>query len=486
MGCLTRTTVAVLIRCLIVFILLTGCSNNGSSRGSGEEETLASISITPENHTITAGETLQYEASGTYLDGTTIDLTASVEWSSSDTSVASFNDTGSATAHSEGTVSITASSGNISCSTSLTVIGSSTPLSPSGVRASAGNRLITLRWDNVQGATSYCVYWSNNPGVTRTNGKKITNAASPFSHTGLTNGTSYYYVVTALNSHGESPESMEVTSTPTTSPAISSIIINHTCTRLDAIPSQRINQAKTDLHIAYGHTSHGSQVVEGMRGLVLFRGDLYAFNSGAGSLDLRDNPFPNAQDLGSSNWEESTRYYLDRNPDVNVVIWSWCGQVSTATEAYINTYLSRMDSLEDDYPGVTFVYMTGHLDGTGLEGNLHRRNEQIREYCRSYNKILYDFADIETYDPSGYYYGDKHPTGGCNYDYNNDGITSENIYTATPLNGDRNWAIDWQDSHVEGIEWYDCDSAHSQPLNANQKAYAAWWLWARLAGWDGQ
>jgi hypothetical protein len=35
-----------------------------------------------------------------------------------------------------------------------------------------------------------------------------------------------------------------------------------------------------------------------------------------------------------------------------------------------------------------------------------------------------------------------------------------------------------------GVDWYDCSSAHSEPLNANMKAYAAWWLWARLAGWD--
>ena len=33
-------------------------------------------------------------------------------------------------------------------------------------------------------------------------------------------------------------------------------------------------------------------------------------------------------------------------------------------------------------------------------------------------------------------------------------------------------------------DWYSCSSAHSQPLNANRKAYAAWWLWARLAGWS--
>jgi len=30
-------------------------------------------------------------------------------------------------------------------------------------------------------------------------------------------------------------------------------------------------------------------------------------------------------------------------------------------------------------------------------------------------------------------------------------------------------------------EWWDCGSAHSQPLNANQKAKAAWQLWCALA-----
>jgi len=48
-----------------------------------------------------------------------------------------------------------------------------------------------------------------------------------------------------------------------------------------------------------------------------------------------------------------------------------------------------------------------------------------------------------------------------------------------------NWATAWQASHTEDLDWYDCHAAHSQPLNANRKAYAAWWLWARLAGWAG-
>jgi hypothetical protein len=60
-----------------------------------------------------------------------------------------------------------------------------------------------------------------------------------------------------------------------------------------------------------------------------------------------------------------------------------------------------MTQLEEDYSGITFVYMTGHLDGSGPQGNLHLRNEQIRQYCRENNKVLYDFAAIESYDPDG-------------------------------------------------------------------------------------
>ena len=69
-------------------------------------------------------------------------------------------------------------------------------------------------------------------------------------------------------------------------------------------------------------------------------------------------------------------------------------------------YLSLMDGLEQEFPGVTFVYMTGHLTGTGVGGNLNQRNEQIRAYCRANNKVLFDFADIESYDPDGDYFLD--------------------------------------------------------------------------------
>jgi hypothetical protein len=211
-----------------------------------------------------------------------------------------------------------------------------------------------------------------------------------------------------------------------------------------------------------------------MTGLVSFKGEIYSWNNGGpgGVLDLHD--YAMTGDLGNpdrTSWAATTRTYLVANPDVNVIIWSWCGQVSTATEADITTYLGLMSALESDYPTVKFVYMTGHLDGTGLTGNLHLRNEQIRNYCKLNNKILYDFADIECYNPDGAYFGDKSPNDACDYDSDGNGSL------------DSNWAIQWQNSHTQGVDWYSCSSAHSQPLNANQKAYAAWWLWARLGGW---
>ena len=113
--------------------------------------------------------------------------------------------------------------------------------------------------------------------------------------------------------------------------------------------------------------------------------------------------------------------------------------------------------------------MTGHVDHWDDADN-KAANQMIRDYCTNNNKVLYDFADIESYDPDGTFY--EFPNDNCDY--------YESV--SGPQLG--NWAIEWQNSHTEGVDWYNCPSAHSQPLNANRKAYAAWWLWARLAGWN--
>jgi len=257
------------------------------------------------------------------------------------------------------------------------------------------------------------------------------------------------------------------------------VIIDHHNTDLNKIPENAIKEAKEKLHIAYAHTSHGSQIISGMTKLDKFMGNkgLYLWYDGPKDkhLDIDDNFV--SGDLGHNgdlSWAVKTRDYLNKpqNSDVNVVIWSWCGGVSDNTKEGIQKYLNEMNWLENEYPNVQFVYMTGHLDGSGLNGNLHKMNELIRSYCINNKKILYDFADIETYNPDKTYFGDKIPNDNTDYDSNHTGKR------------DSNWGKEWQSSHTENVEWYDCSCAHSQAVNCNQKAYAAWWLWASLAGWE--
>jgi len=111
--------------------------------------------------------------------------------------------------------------------------------------------------------------------------------------------------------------------------------------------------------------------------------------------------------------------------------------------------------------------MTGHVD-IGADANQKAACEAIRKYCKANNKVLYDFADIEHYNPDGQYF---------------EFVKDDCSYYAGPGNKgyQGNWAVEWQDSHVQNKDWYTCSAAHSKPLNANQKAYAAWALWCALA-----
>jgi len=82
---------------------------------------LTSISVTPGDPTVPAGDTQQFIATGNYSDGSTQDLTASVTWSSPAPGVATITSGGLATGIGTGTTTISAAVGNISGSTALTV-----------------------------------------------------------------------------------------------------------------------------------------------------------------------------------------------------------------------------------------------------------------------------------------------------------------------------------------------------------------------------
>ncbi|MGK5094867.1 SUMF1/EgtB/PvdO family nonheme iron enzyme, partial [Deltaproteobacteria bacterium TL4] len=80
--------------------------------------------------------------------------------------------------------------------------------------AARGDSQNTLTWSSVTGAASYNLYWSTTTGVTTSDGTKISGVTSPYTHTSLTNGTAYYYILTAVNIAGESSASTEVSMIP--------------------------------------------------------------------------------------------------------------------------------------------------------------------------------------------------------------------------------------------------------------------------------
>ncbi|MBD3233175.1 MAG: hypothetical protein GF315_05575, partial [candidate division Zixibacteria bacterium] len=226
------------------------------------------------------------------------------------------------------------------------------------------------------------------------------------------------------------------------------IIADHTSVlSFEQIPISVIETIQDSAHIYYARTSHGYQIIVGID-------MIYSENSSYQSPFF----FQEGDDLGyngDTSWVPHTRTYLNSHPECNTAMFSWCSGVSSSSEEDINLYLAKMTELEQDYPNVTFVYMTGHLDGYGVDGNLYIRNNQIRDYCINNDKVFFDFADIESYDPDGNYYPDE--SDACN------------------------WCYDWCAVH-------DCptcgDCPHSHCFNCYLKGKAFWWMMAKIYGWS--
>ncbi|MFB3070564.1 MAG: hypothetical protein ACE1ZK_00705, partial [Nitrospirales bacterium] len=111
------------------------------------------------------------------------------------------------------------------------------PPAPAGVKAVAGNGFITVSWEPVPDAMYYNMYYLTskgvsikpnelarpiagkddfNPviGVNKEKGNCIEGSSTPYTHSDLSNGMCYHYVVTAITEEGESPCSEEVMSIP--------------------------------------------------------------------------------------------------------------------------------------------------------------------------------------------------------------------------------------------------------------------------------
>jgi hypothetical protein len=86
------------------------------------------------------------------------------------------------------------------------------PAAPTGLAATAGKKKVTLTWSAAAGANSYKVKRSlTNGGPYSTIATNVT--ATTYTNGGLTTGTTYYYVVSAVNTGGESANSNQASAT---------------------------------------------------------------------------------------------------------------------------------------------------------------------------------------------------------------------------------------------------------------------------------
>ena len=86
---------------------------------------------------------------------------------------------------------------------------------PVGATITAGDSEVSFAWDAVKNADSYNIYWGEATGVTALAGNRLTNVVSPYVHSGLTNGVTYYYILTSIDGTQESEVSVELSAQPT-------------------------------------------------------------------------------------------------------------------------------------------------------------------------------------------------------------------------------------------------------------------------------
>jgi hypothetical protein len=272
---------------------------------------------------------------------------------------------------------------------------------------------------------------------------------------------------------------------------------------LRSIPPEYINKARNELVISYQHTSHGTHVSRGMYGLPDYKaGDntLFAISRNsaeAGKLQFMDERMelypPGAKDLsaGETTFVETTRNFLDaeENAHVNVVMWAWCDISDHQVSVY---YLPGMDTLISEYGEggskigtgtgqralpVTFVFMTGHATrnfNVG-EGRPWNQAQLIIDHCNANGHLCLDYYSIDTHDMDDNYWEDA-----------SDNADSESY--------GGNFFQDFQDAHSVGDGYYENRSSPggdvsygthtTQHITSNRKAYAMWWILARIVGWE--
>src|SRR5216684_3306337 len=130
--------------------------------------------------------------------------------------------------------------------------GGSSPAAPTGLAATPANAQVSLTWNASSGATGYYVKRST------TSGSETQIAAQPttgYTDNAVTNGTKYYYVVSAYNSYGQSANSAEVNATPVLSAPVAPTSLTATPGNMQVTLSWSVSTGATSYHIKRSTTT---------------------------------------------------------------------------------------------------------------------------------------------------------------------------------------------------------------------------------------
>lgn len=387
------------------------------------------------------------------------------------------------------------------------------PEAPSVLEAtSVRHDRIALSWqDNSDNEAGFILERAEDEVFTDPTIMDLAAELTDYVDTGLTSESTYYYRIRAYNDAGDSADEGPVSATTSEAPAFTeTYIADYTIAKesvLRRIPQGAITAAKEDLKIMYCGTSHSSQVVDGMYGLMHYKpgdDDLFHVTFGGtkvdGALDMHYRPsgvYSTAQDLshdavdtaGHTAYFRETVTYLDTHTDCNVVMWSWCAIGGHNVEIYLENFAELIAMYEAGGSkgrttdnAVTFVFMTGYAfggDGDTPEPPYsetpYQNYKRIRDYCEAHGYFCLDYWTQDTYN-----YGDD-------------------SYKPTENGNTNAQHLAWVDdpAHSLGTHWFNCLLWNSSPptvhvpfhanqhLTGNRRAYAAWWIFARIAGWNG-
>lgn len=198
------------------FALLGGCSLHPAPLAIAPAP--AGLSATPGDAMVALAWTASSGATGYHLKRATTSGGPYTQVSAPTT--ASYNDTlltnGTTYYYVVSAINLAGESVNSAQVSAMPVAPGKIPAPPSNLVASPGNAQVALAWSASSGSTGYHVKRAT------TSGGPYTQVGAPtvtsYVDTALTNGTTYYYVVSALNSAGESANSTQVSAVPATPP----------------------------------------------------------------------------------------------------------------------------------------------------------------------------------------------------------------------------------------------------------------------------